>query len=84
MEYIIGKTVEHFEQDDKQVVASFSGGSSGTFDVLVGADDQCSRFGELYFRLTLRILTGDWEYPWPTGLSRILMAVITCAGYATA
>lgn len=41
--YIFGKTVDRFQQDDKQVVAYFSDGSSDTFDLLVGADGQGSR-----------------------------------------
>jgi 2-polyprenyl-6-methoxyphenol hydroxylase-like FAD-dependent oxidoreductase len=43
VEYIFGKTVERFEQDETQVVAYFSDGSSDTFDLLVGADGQGSR-----------------------------------------
>lgn len=43
VEYVFGKTVEHFEQDEKHVVAHFSDGSSDTFDLLVGADGQGSR-----------------------------------------
>ncbi|KAJ5601550.1 FAD/NAD(P)-binding domain-containing protein [Penicillium lagena] len=43
VEYIFGKTVDHFEQDDQQVTVTFSDGSSDTFDLLVGADGQGSR-----------------------------------------
>ena len=43
VEYVFGKTVDRFDQDDKQVVAYFSDGSSDTFDLLVGADGQGSR-----------------------------------------
>ncbi|KAH8804591.1 hypothetical protein F5884DRAFT_418789 [Xylogone sp. PMI_703] len=43
VEYIFGKTVESFEEDDKQVVAHFSDGSSDAYDLLVGADGQGSR-----------------------------------------
>lgn len=43
VQYIFGKTVENFEQDDQQVVAHFSDGTSDTFDLLVGADGQGSR-----------------------------------------
>lgn len=43
VEYIFGKTVDSFEQDEKEVVAHFSDGSSDTFDLLVGADGQGSR-----------------------------------------
>lgn len=43
VEYVFGKTVESFAQDDEQVIAHFSDGSSDTFDLLVGADGQGSR-----------------------------------------
>lgn len=43
VKYLFGKTVERFEQDEKQVVAHFSDRSSDTFDLLVGADGQGSR-----------------------------------------
>lgn len=41
--YMFGKTVDSFEQDDKQVTAYFTDGSSDTYDLLVGADGQGSR-----------------------------------------
>lgn len=43
VEYVFGKTVERFKQDEKQVMAYFSDGSSDSFDLLVGADGQGSR-----------------------------------------
>ena len=43
VEYVFGKTVEHFEQDEKKVTAHFSDGGSGSYDILVGADGQGSR-----------------------------------------
>lgn len=43
VQYIFGRTVESFEQDEKQVTAHFSDGTSDTFDLLVGADGQGSR-----------------------------------------
>ncbi|KAF4980689.1 hypothetical protein FZEAL_3357 [Fusarium zealandicum] len=43
VEYIFNKTVDSFEQDENQVLAHFSDGSSDTFDLLVGADGQGSR-----------------------------------------
>ena len=43
VEYVLGKTVERFEQDDRKVLAHFSDGTSDTFDLLVGADGQGSR-----------------------------------------
>ncbi|MEU6555356.1 FAD-dependent monooxygenase [Streptomyces sp. NPDC046915] len=42
-EYVFGKSVDGFEQDTHKVVAHFSDGSSGEFDLLVGADGQGSR-----------------------------------------
>ncbi|KAI1398780.1 putative monooxygenase [Hypoxylon fuscum] len=43
VEYVFGKTVERFEQDENRVLAHFSDGSSDTYDLLVGADGQGSR-----------------------------------------
>ena len=43
VEYIFGISVDRFEQDEKSVTAYFSDGSSGTYDILVGADGQGSR-----------------------------------------
>ncbi|OTA68518.1 putative monooxygenase [Hypoxylon sp. EC38] len=43
VEYVFGKTVESFEQDENRVLAHFSDGSSDTYDILVGADGQGSR-----------------------------------------
>ncbi|MFE5138519.1 FAD-dependent monooxygenase [Streptomyces fagopyri] len=42
-EFVFGKSVAGFEQDDHRVVAHFSDGSCGEFDLLVGADGQGSR-----------------------------------------
>ncbi|MFI8461894.1 FAD-dependent monooxygenase [Kitasatospora sp. NPDC085464] len=42
-EYVFGVSVDGFEQDGQKVVAHFSDGSSGEFDLLVGADGQGSR-----------------------------------------
>lgn len=42
-EYVFGTSVDGFEQDEDRVVAHFSDGSSGEFDLLVGADGQGSR-----------------------------------------
>lgn len=41
--YVFGKSMDGFEQDAHKVVAHFSDGSSGEFDLLVGADGQGSR-----------------------------------------
>lgn len=43
VEYIFGATVERHEQKEKTVIAHFSNGTSGEFDILVGADGQGSR-----------------------------------------
>ncbi|MFE6183903.1 FAD-dependent monooxygenase [Streptomyces sp. NPDC056465] len=42
-DHVFGKSVDGFEQDARQVVAHFSDGSSGAFDLLIGADGQGSR-----------------------------------------
>jgi len=42
-EYVFGTSVDGFEQDESKVVAHFSDGSSGEYDLLVGADGQGSR-----------------------------------------
>lgn len=43
VEYVFGKTVESFEQDEERVLVHFSDGESDAFDILVGADGQGSR-----------------------------------------
>ncbi|MFD0343351.1 FAD-dependent monooxygenase [Streptomyces sp. NPDC127117] len=42
-EYLFGKSVDGFEQDTHKVITHFSDGSSGEFDLLIGADGQGSR-----------------------------------------
>ncbi|MEU1286922.1 FAD-dependent monooxygenase [Kitasatospora sp. NPDC005856] len=42
-EHVFGVGVNGFEQDERKVIAHFSDGSSGEFDLLVGADGQGSR-----------------------------------------
>ncbi|KAJ5960751.1 Monooxygenase FAD-binding [Penicillium vulpinum] len=42
VEYVFGKTVDSFTENELGVVAYFSDGSSDTFDLLVGADGQGS------------------------------------------
>ena len=41
--YIFGRTVDHFKQDENSVTVQFSDGQTGIYDVLVGADGQGSR-----------------------------------------
>ncbi|MFE6663829.1 FAD-dependent monooxygenase [Streptomyces sp. NPDC057697] len=41
--YVFGNGVDGFDQDEHQVTAHFSDGSSGRYDLLVGADGQGSR-----------------------------------------
>ncbi|TEA15657.1 Uncharacterized protein C8034_v001496 [Colletotrichum sidae] len=43
VEYVFGATIESFEQDDESVTVRLSNGSTGTYDLLVGADGQSSR-----------------------------------------
>ncbi|MFD9700160.1 FAD-dependent monooxygenase [Lentzea sp. NPDC059081] len=42
-EHVHGKGVDGFEQDEHRVVAHFSDGSTGEYDLLIGADGQGSR-----------------------------------------
>ncbi|MER0449957.1 FAD-dependent monooxygenase [Streptomyces sp. Edi4] len=42
-DHVFGASVDGFEQDAHRVVAHFSDGSSGEFDLLIGADGQGSR-----------------------------------------
>ncbi len=43
VEYVFGVSVDRFEQDEHRVVAHFSDGTTGEFDLLIGADGQGSR-----------------------------------------
>ncbi|GCD42889.1 FAD-dependent monooxygenase [Streptomyces paromomycinus] len=42
-EYVFGKRVDGFDQDEHRVTAHFSDGTSGAYDLLIGADGQGSR-----------------------------------------
>ncbi|WP_240044787.1 FAD-dependent monooxygenase [Streptomyces alboflavus] len=42
-EYVFGKSVDGFDQDADRVTAHFSDGTSGEYDLLIGADGQGSR-----------------------------------------
>ncbi|MGC5395693.1 FAD-dependent monooxygenase [Streptomyces sp. DT20] len=42
-EYVFGKSADGFDQDADRVTAHFSDGTSGDFDLLIGADGQGSR-----------------------------------------
>lgn len=53
VQYIFGKQVEYFEQDDEQVMVHFSDGSSDSFDLLVGADGQGSRIRQAILPSTI-------------------------------
>lgn len=43
VEYVFGKSVDRFEQDDKSVTVHFSDASTAVYDLVVGADGQGSR-----------------------------------------
>ncbi|MFE7608358.1 FAD-dependent monooxygenase [Streptomyces celluloflavus] len=43
VEYVFGKSVDGFDQDEHHVTAHFSDGTSGEYDLLIGADGQGSR-----------------------------------------
>ncbi|MFJ9542947.1 FAD-dependent monooxygenase [Streptomyces sp. NPDC101225] len=61
IEYVFGVSVDGFEQDQQKVVAHFSDGSSGEFDLLVGADGQGSR-------IRRAILPADFDPYWRVGI----------------
>ncbi|WP_241845142.1 FAD-dependent monooxygenase [Streptomyces silvensis] len=42
-EHVFGKSVDGFDQDTRRVTAHFSDGTSGEYDLLIGADGQGSR-----------------------------------------
>ncbi|MFF2548154.1 FAD-dependent monooxygenase [Kitasatospora sp. NPDC058063] len=60
-EYVFGVSVDGFEQDGQKVVAHFSDGSFGEFDLLVGADGQGSR-------IRRAILPADCDPYWRIGI----------------
>ena len=62
VEYVYGKSVDGFDQHENQVVAHFSDGSAGEYDVLVGADGQSSRIRRAI------LPAGTPEPYWRTGI----------------
>ncbi|MGI5505590.1 FAD-dependent monooxygenase [Lentzea sp. CA-135723] len=60
-EHVFGLSVDGFEQDGHRVLAHFSDGSSGEYDLLVGADGQGSR-------LRRAILPDDADPYWRVGI----------------
>ncbi|WP_406145097.1 FAD-dependent monooxygenase [Streptomyces sp. NBC_01012] len=60
-EYVFGTSVDSFEQDERRVVAQFSDGSSGEFDLLIGADGQGSR-------IRRALLPQDFDPYWRVGI----------------
>jgi hypothetical protein len=84
VEYIFGRTVERFEQDEKHVVAHFSDGSSDTFDLLSERTARRRAFGKPFCHLTLPIVTGGWGYTLPIFSSRARRRTTTSAGRTTA
>ncbi|GAA2600441.1 FAD-dependent monooxygenase [Winogradskya consettensis] len=61
VEYVFGVSVDSFEQDEKHVIAYFSDGTSGEFDLLVGADGQGSR-------IRRALLPDDADPYWRVGI----------------
>lgn len=70
LDYIFGKIVECFDQDEKQVIAHFSNGSSDTFDLWLERTARAHVSDKPSCQQSLQILTGDWGCTWPTILSR--------------
>ena len=67
--YRFGIMVEHFTQDEKSVTVTFSDGTTGQYDMLVGADGQGSRIRKAILPQTedplkhLGIFYCNWEAP---------------------
>ncbi|WP_433663792.1 FAD-dependent monooxygenase [Nocardia sp. CA-128927] len=62
VKYVFGVSVERFEQDENRVFAHFSDGSTGEFDLLVGADGQGSRIRRAI------LPSGSPDPYWPVGI----------------
>ncbi|MFE7992660.1 FAD-dependent monooxygenase [Streptomyces shenzhenensis] len=60
-QYVFGVSVDGFEQDEQKVIGYFSDGSSGEFDLLVGADGQGSR-------IRRAILPAGFDPYWRVGI----------------
>lgn len=60
-EYVFGKSVDGFDQDDHQVTAHFSDGTSAEYDLLIGADGQGSR-------IRRALLPADFDPYWRVGI----------------
>lgn len=62
VDYVFGKSVERFERVGERVVAHFSDGTSGEYDLLVGADGQGSRIRRAILPY------GSPDPYWPVGI----------------
>jgi 2-polyprenyl-6-methoxyphenol hydroxylase-like FAD-dependent oxidoreductase len=62
VQYLYGTSMDRFDQDEHKVIAYFSDGSSGEYDVLVGADGQGSRIRRAI------LPAGTPEPYWRTGI----------------
>ncbi|MFJ8798704.1 FAD-dependent monooxygenase [Streptomyces sp. NPDC102487] len=60
-EYVFGKSVDGFDQNAERVTAHFSDGTSGAYDVLIGADGQGSR-------IRRALLPEDFDPYWRVGI----------------
>ncbi|MET8685587.1 FAD-dependent monooxygenase [Streptomyces sp. NPDC004732] len=60
-EYVFGKSVDGFDQDEHHVTAHFSDGTSGDHDLLIGADGQGSR-------IRRALLPDDFDPYWRVGI----------------
>ncbi|MBZ6142267.1 FAD-dependent monooxygenase [Streptomyces olivaceus] len=71
-EYVFGKSVDGFDQHASRVTAHFSDGTSGEYDLLIGADGQGSR--------TRRTLLPRGVVPCGMGISGGLVGAYVLAG----
>jgi len=84
--YRFGLMVEHFTQDEKSVTVHFSDGTTGQYDMLVGADGQGSRIRKAILPPTedplnhLGIYYCNWEAPFTVEDDKIARCTLATKG----
>ncbi|KAJ5978481.1 Monooxygenase FAD-binding [Penicillium viridicatum] len=87
VEYIFGRTVDGFAENNRGIVAYFPDGSSDTFDLLVGADGQGSHIRrnilppgapDAYHQLGVHV--AHWFVPWVESDNNMCKAYLSPGG----